>query len=146
MLETALAVAKQNLNATDKADEEDKQKIITDIVDPTPGAVVKDYFDDDDDQKDQFNNTTNRPIELNNYDKKTPLITTKNEKDITPLNFTDDIPAIQNVPEIDFEDFENEPKISVIPPDYTKYLNAPPNIIIDNNDFQKPNDEPEDFL
>ena len=73
MLETALAVAKQNLNATDKADEEDKQKIITDIVDPTPGAVVKDYFDDDDDQKDQFNNTTNRPIELNNYDKKNSL-------------------------------------------------------------------------
>lgn len=48
----------------------------------------------------------------------TPLITTKNEKDdITPLNFTDDMPAIQNVPEVNFEDFENELKIDVIPPD-----------------------------
>ena len=55
------------------ADEEDKQKIIPDIVDPTPGAVVKDYFDDDDDQQDQFNNTTDRPIELNDYDKNNSL-------------------------------------------------------------------------
>lgn len=67
-----LAKAKQNLSATREADEDDKQKIITDITEPTPGAVVKDYFDDED-QNDQFITNTDNPVELNDYDKKTPL-------------------------------------------------------------------------
>ena len=66
-LEIALAKAKQNLKATRDADEEDKQKIINDITDPTPGAVVKDYFDDD---NDQFITSTDKLLELNYYDKK----------------------------------------------------------------------------
>ena len=66
-LEIALAKAKQNLKAARDADEEDKQKIINDITDPTPGAVVKDYFDDD---NDQFITSTDKLLELNDYDKK----------------------------------------------------------------------------
>ena len=70
-LEIALAKAKQNLKVTRDADEEDKQKIINDITDPTPGAVVKDYFDDD---HDQFITSTDKLLELNDYDKKNKSI------------------------------------------------------------------------
>ena len=74
-LEITLAKAKQSLKATRDADEEDKQKLISDITDPTPGAVVKDYFDDD---NNQFITSTDKPLELNDYDKKNLLIINKN--------------------------------------------------------------------
>ena len=143
-----LAKAKQNLSATREADEDDKQKIITDITEPTPGAVVKDYFDDED-QNDQFITNTDNPVELNDYDKKTPLLTTKSENDdINPLNFTDEMPPVLNVPEIDFEDEPTKTTVPVVPPDYTYYPNNPPEVILDDDDvkFEKPKTEPEDFF
>ena len=118
-LEIALAKAKQNLKAARDADEEDKQKIINDITDPTPGAVVKDYFDDD---NDQFITSTDKLLELNDYDKKkNPLITTKIEgsSEIKPLNFTDEMTVVKNVSEIDFEHEATKTTIDVVPPDYT---------------------------
>ena len=66
-LEIALAKAKQNLKVTRDVDENDKQKIISDITDPTPGAVVKDYFDDD---NNQFITSTDKPLKLNDYIRK----------------------------------------------------------------------------
>ena len=144
-LEIALAKAKQNLKVTRDVDEDDKQKIISDITDPTPGAVVKDYFDDD---NNQFITSTDKPLKLNDYDKKNPLITTKIEgsSEIKPLNFTDEMTAVKNVSEIDFEDEPTKTTVDVVPPDYTYYPNNPPDVVLmDDDEFEKTKNEPEDF-
>ena len=144
-LEIALVKAKQNLKVTRDVDEDDKQKIISDITDPTPGAVVKDYFEDD---NNQFITSTDNPLKLNDYDKKNPLITTKIEgsSEIKPLNFTDEMTAVKNVSEIDFEDEPTKTTVDVVPPDYTYYPNNPPDVVLmDNDEFEKTKNEPEDF-
>ena len=60
-LEIALPTAKQNLKATREANEDDKQNIISSITDLTAGAVVRDYFDDDN-QNEQFITNTDKPL------------------------------------------------------------------------------------
>ena len=66
-LKFSLAIASEELKAVRDADKKQKQQIITDITDPTPGAVVKDFFEDNDNQ---FQTTTNKPVDLNKFDKK----------------------------------------------------------------------------
>ena len=75
---------------------------------------MKDFFDDDDVDNNQFKTTTNRPIELNDYDKKIPLITVKKGDDIEPLTFKDNLPCIVNIPEVKLE---NPVQVKTPPPD-----------------------------
>ena len=145
-LEESLAVASENLKAARENDEKEQQKIITDITDPTPGAVVKDFFDDDDVDNNQFKTTTNRPIELNDYDKKIPLITVKKGDDIEPLTFKDNLPSIVDIPGVKLE---NPVQVKTPPPDYTYYPNNLPNIVQlpdDDEEIFKPKIEPEDIF
>ena len=58
------------------------------------------------------------------------------------------IAIIQDVPEIKFEDFEGDNTTNLIPPavDYTSFATVPQDVIIDNKNFQKPDNEPETFF
>ena len=49
-LKSSLAIGSEELKAVRDAGEKQKQKIITDITDPMPGAVVKYFFENNDDQ------------------------------------------------------------------------------------------------
>ena len=47
-LKTSLTMSRPNLDASIEADEEENEKILCDIVDPTPGFVIDDIFTDAD--------------------------------------------------------------------------------------------------
>ena len=115
-----------------------------------PGAAVKDYFDNDN-QDDQFITSSDKLLELYDYDKKNPLITTKIEgsSEIKPLNFTDEMTAVKNVPEIGFDNDETiKTTVDVVPTGYTYYPNNPPAIVLNNNNFEfiTPKKESKTFL
>ena len=78
------------------------------------------------------------------------MITTKIEgsSEIKPLNFTDEITVVKNVSEIDFEDETTKTTIDVVPPDYTYNPNNPPDVILEDDDFEFKNQKmsPKIFL
>ena len=116
-IKTELTINSQNAEADEQAYIDGKRNILTDILNPTPGAVVQNFLDENEDQKGQINNTTDRLVELNDYDKQSMNIVDLNKQ----------IPIIQDVPEIKFEDFEGDNTTNLIPPavDYTSFATVP---------------------
>ena len=94
-IKTELTINSQNAEADEQAYIDDKRNILTDILNPTPGAVVQNFLDENEDQKGQINNTTDRLVELNDYDKQS----------MNKVDLNKQIAIIQDVPEIKFEDF-----------------------------------------
>ena len=137
-IKTELAVNSQNAEAIEQAYIDDKRNILNDILNPTPGAVVENFLNKNEDQKGQINNTTDKLVELGDYDKQS----------MNKVDLNKEIPIIKDVPEIKFEDFEGDTTTSLIPPavDYTSYATIPQNVLVDNKTFQKPDYfEPEIF-
>ena len=68
-IKTELTINSQNAEANEQAYIYFKRNVLSDILDPTPGAVVENFLNENEDQKGQINNTTDRLVELSDYDK-----------------------------------------------------------------------------
>ena len=137
-IKTELTINSQNAEANEQAYIDFKRNVLSDILDPTPGAVVENFLNENEDQKGQINNTTDRLVELSDYDKQSMNIVDLNKE----------IAIFKDVPEIKFEDFEGNKMTNLIPPavDYTSYATVPQDVIINNDTFQKSDNKPETFF
>ena len=97
-IKTELTINSQNTEANEQAYIDDKRNILNDILNPTPGAVVENFLNENEDQKGQINNTTDKIVELGDYDKQS----------VNKVDLNKEIPILKDIPEIKFEDFEGD--------------------------------------